>query len=156
MAEQLTEIPPTDIKLEILYRIDVRQHAIRKSAYDYFTNVKKNARQSGSLFAHIPSEINGNITCITDPGRPAIGYMDVSSAKQKRLHISYLDDAYERNAIYCRSISYYTLLLQFGGYDRIPWGEFASVPDGYVQRHCVDCTYGGATKYRPADWPETY
>ena len=27
---------------------------------------------------------------------------------------------------------------------------------GYVHRLCVDCTYGGGSKYRPDDWPEEY
>ena len=156
VAEKLTEITPTDIKLEILYRIDVRQHAIRKRAYDYFTNVKKNAQETGSLFAHIPAELQGNITCTTDPARSAIGYMDVASSAQKRLYISYLDDAYERDISYCQPFSYQSLSLQSGGYDKIPWAEWVGVPDGYVQKHCVDCTYEGATKYKPADWPDTY
>jgi len=153
VAEKIAEMPPTDVKLEIMYRIDVRQNAIRKQAYDYFTNIKKNARQTGDIFAQIPSEMRGNITCITDPARPVIGYMDVSSAVQKRLWISRRDDAYERDVQYCQPFYWYDLFTEFGA----NWqSEYIYVPMyGFVQIKCVDCTYGGATKYRPGDWPDS-
>jgi len=114
VAEKLAEMQPTDVKLEIMYRVDVRQNAIRKRAYDYFTNIKKNARQTGEIFAQIPSEMKGNITCITDPARPVIGYMDVSSAAQKRLWISRLDNAFERDIKYCQPFSYSELVKEHG------------------------------------------
>ena len=146
VVSQLTEMPPTDLKLEVLYRIDVRQHAISKRAYDYFMNIKKNSQQTGGLFAHVPSELRGNIKCITDPDRIVIGYVNVSSSAKKRLYISRHDDAYERDRLYCQPI----LIM---GFSNIPSGYVSLGESTYVHVQCVDCTFGGASKYRPNDWP---
>ena len=144
VAAPLAEMRPTDSKMYVLYRMDVYQNAIRKQAFDYFTNIKKNARQAGSLFTQIPSELKGNIACTTDPARTVIGYMDVSSAARMRLWISRLDDAYEWDIYFCKSYSLWNAPL---GYVYLPW-------IGFVHESCTDCRYGGATKYRPADWPD--
>jgi len=82
----LTEIQPSNRKLEALYRIKVRQNAISKRAYDYFVNIKKNSDQTGSLFAPVPSELRGNILCTTDADKPVIGYVDVSTTARSHLY----------------------------------------------------------------------
>ena len=173
IIHQLTEILPWDDKLSILYRIDVKQNVIRKRAYDYFENVKKNAQQAGSLFAHVPSELKGNITCITDPKRTVIGYVDVSSTTQKRLYISPHDyiDVYERPKVdNCNVVSRYEFFYAhniqlYGG--RIPeyflvWDWDISeltgdtIPSKYVFNKCVDCTLWDGTTQKPADWPNDH
>jgi len=151
VAEKLTEMPSADNKLAILYRIDVRQNVISKRAYDYYANVKKNAQQTGGLFAHVPMEMKGNISCVTDPLRKTIGYVDVSSSSIKRRYISRKDGVYERPPRLCEEMSSYQLYLQFGN---IPPSYIFVANHGYVHALCVDCTYGGGTKYRPADWPD--
>lgn len=70
ITSQINEILPWDNRLSVLYRIEVKQNVLRKRAFDYFENAKKNAERTGNLFAHVPAEIRGNISCITDPVRP--------------------------------------------------------------------------------------
>jgi len=98
---KLVESSPYDKRWTMLYRIDVTQNEISKGAYDFFTNIKKNAQQSGTIFAPIPSELGGNITCTTNPGKSAIGYVDVSKSMKKRLYIPYSDEIYENNGVWC-------------------------------------------------------
>jgi len=154
LIEIIAKIPPTDNRFMFMYRMDVAQHAISKRAYDYYTNVKKNSRQTGNLFAHIPSELKGNISCITDPGRPVIGYMDVSSAAQKRLYINF--EVYEDPNLMipeqfrkpeCNLI-YYWFVPNFIWY-------VLYRPDLYIDIRCVDCQAAGGTSIKelPDDWP---
>ena len=158
ITDRIAEIDPSDMKFSTLYRIDVTQNAISKRAYDYFANVKKNVRQTGGIFAPIPSEVQGNITCMTDPGRPVIGYVDVSTTTGGRLYIS-KRDVYEPPFTYiCRFLSLSEVCEecgipeaqcnQFNVQDRYILSEML-----YVRVECVDCTYFGTTQ-KPDDWPD--
>ena len=150
VTEIIAEINPMDRKLSLLYRIEVMQYAISKRAFDYYTNIKKNAQQTGSLFAHIPAEIKGNISCITDPRRPVIGYMDVSTAvASKKLYLK--PDVYEFSILQRECfppVLYYP----------IP-PEYIIVPGaGVFYPECVDCELDGGNPifYLPDDWPYHY
>ena len=139
-AETIIEMPPSDRKLSVLYRITVTQNAISKRAHDYFANIKKNAEQMGSIFAPTPSELRGNIVCITDPSMPVIGYIDVSTATQKaQLYISG-KNVYEKPYRECMVI-----------YNNPPPSY---IVQGY-HRICVDCTWDGdGIPRKPNKWPD--
>ena len=158
LMDILIEVPPTSRKLSVLYRINIKQNAISKRAYDYFENIKKNAENVGSIFAPTPSELRGNITCITDPVRPVIGYIDVSSTKYKQRFISSSDRLFEIHVWDCDIVSGVDLreryddeiprwYIQYIPYDR-PWEE----DDVYTTEWCVDCTLYG-NEQKPDDWP---
>jgi hypothetical protein len=162
VTEILTQMPPYSRKLEALYRIDVKQNAISKRAHDYFANIKKNAQHSGSLFTPAPSELRGNIVCITDPNRPVIGYVDVSLTTQKRRYITRAEDVYEyaRRTYDCEPVLEDSLRARFdesGGIPiyYVPYNEITG-PFGiqlfYIINSCVDCTLFGTTQ-KPEDWP---
>ena len=131
VTDFITEIHPSSRKLSVLYRIVVRQNAISKQAYDYFENVSKNAGNIGSIFASTPSELKGNITCITDPDRPVIGYVEISFTTQKTMYIPQSDDVYERIPPDCMTIDDQVLII------------------------CLDCRYHG-TEQKPDDWPNDH
>jgi hypothetical protein len=162
VTEILTEIQPTNRKLEILYRITVNQNAISKRAYDYFENIKKNATETGGLFAPTPSELRGNITCVTDPAKPVIGYVDISTTTQKRIYIN-------PTGVY----EYPRRGWAFPCDEPYTWGELLEMYDPnlppdtwkpyidknlegslmYVLSYCLDCTHFGITQ-KPYDWPK--
>jgi hypothetical protein len=150
LIEIIAEISPGSDRFSVLYRMDVTQHAISKRAYDYYTNVKKNAQQTGSLFTHIPSELRGNISCITDPDRPVIGYVDISSATRKNVYIG--TNVYENPyiAIPGRCEPTYFRYTFPEGYVPIP-----DLPSYYINRFCVDCEFVGGKPIKdlPDDWP---
>ena len=156
LITRIAEISPRDDRFMFLYRIDVTQNVISKRAYNYYTNIKKNAQQTGSLFAHIPSELKGNITCITDPSRPVIGYIDVSSATRGRLYI-YPEYVYEPLVEDCKIRNWYSPL--YGG---IPIPEdciyYSYENNQIVEFRCADCTAAGGRPINelPDDWPYQY
>jgi len=80
-------IASTDPKLSVEYSILLRQYALTPDAYTFWTNLKKNTEQLGSIFDAQPSQINGNIHCVTNPSEPVIGYFSVGSTSSKRIFI---------------------------------------------------------------------
>ena len=49
--------------------------------------MKKNTEDIGSFFGPLPSELKGNIHCLTNPEEPVIGFVTSSAATQKRIFI---------------------------------------------------------------------
>ena len=154
----ITNIDPTHRKLSTLYRITVKQNALSKRAYDYFSNIKKNVVQTSGIFAPIPSELRGNIFCENDPNIPVIGFVEVSTTTQNHKFIAQSDGAYEeiiRSA--CIPILESDLVEYYGevprNYVLLPDPpELDAPPPHYVQIQCVDCTFFG-TEDVPDDWP---
>ena len=145
---KLLSFPRTDDRIFLFYHVQVTQNRVHKEAYDYFYNVQKNMEQTGSIFGHIPSEIKGNIRCITNPDIPVIGYVEVCTASMAS---QWLD-----NKFYDPSVRDGKCVDPFV----IPFGRAAEpgnglVPyyAGYVVEYCVDCTKMGGTKRKPKDWP---
>lgn len=88
----LTFLPSTSWKLSIKYSIMVRQFAIDKDAYNYWTELKKNTETVGSLFDPQPSQVTGNFRCTSDPSEPILGYFSVRSIKEKRIFLERFTD----------------------------------------------------------------
>jgi len=150
LTDKIFEFPPSNKRWSVLYRITVKQNAISKRAHDYFANIKKNAENIGSIFAPTPSELRGNIVCFTDPSRPVIGYIDISSTTQKTKYISRSDNLYERAYMDCKVYSFEELIELFGG---IPGSFIRLSQDEYIQRVCVLCE---GTAIKPDNWPNNY
>jgi len=160
VTDMITEMSPWSEKLSLLYRIDVNQNLISKRAYDYFANIKKNAELSGSIFAPVPSELRGNITCITNPEKPVIGYIDVSTTTKKRRYIYYNEGAYEqpRRNKDCDIVPLDSLLKW---YNKIPdeyviYDSGFGRPTTYIMEKCVNCTINDGTMQKPEDWPNDH
>ena len=160
----IEEIVPYNRKLEVLYRIKVKQNAISKQAFEYFDNIRKNSQQTASIFAPVQSELIGNIKCITDPTIPVIGYVDISSTTHNELYISFYDGAYEyvSRTWDCTSLSQDSLLTANDGIIPsiyVPYEWVYGLSDRatlfYIQELCVDCTLFGTTT-KPDDWPNDH
>jgi hypothetical protein len=76
-------------KLDVRYSILTKQYAIGQEAFEYLSIMKRNSEQQGSIFDIQPSEINGNIKCISNSNELAIGFMTISGIMEKRIFINY-------------------------------------------------------------------
>ena len=76
-------------KLDVRYSILTKQYAIGQEAFEYLSIMKRNSEQQGSIFDIQPSEINGNIKCISNPNELVIGFMTISGIMEKRIFINY-------------------------------------------------------------------
>jgi hypothetical protein len=163
-------IPSSSEKIEARYSIMVRQYALSKEAYDFWQNLKKNTEQLGSIFDAQPSEISGNIHCITNPSEPVIGYLSATNAQTKRIFIdnselpknwlpTYPYQCENDSLLFCRGMScinevaLYLIDINSGN---IPTNAILS-PSGSIlgyqasDRTCTDCTVRG-TKQQPDFW----
>ncbi|HEV8084452.1 MAG TPA: DUF4249 domain-containing protein [Chitinophagaceae bacterium] len=155
----LVYIEPASIKLSVLYSLNLRQYALSHEAYLFFQKIKKNTESLGSIFDAQPSELQGNIHCITDPAEIVIGYIDISEEKKKRIFIRN-DElpgwGYRTGCTFITidnipdSIRKYGSSLSPTVPDKVGRGivTFNATPD----QSCIDCTLTGSN-VRPPFWP---
>jgi len=153
-------IPSDDRRISVLYSIQLKQHALTKPAYEFLEKMKKNTEENGSIFDPQPSQLQGNIHCITDVNEPVVGYVSISSVEEKRLFIDHTQVPFWHYRTPCeedivknntdsiteswRSGSVPTTGLVF-------IGSFISY-FGTTTHDCIDCTLSG-TNVKPAFWP---
>ena len=169
----ITFINSTDEKISHRYSILLKQYALTKSAFDYWQQLKKNTEQLGGIFDPQPSELPGNIHCISTPSVQVIGYITAGTVAQKRIFID--------NSVLpawraitpndgCKIDT--SLFVYYPPLSKTPINQVAlflytndqmplyalvrpmsSIVIGYTQSShiCVDCTLRG-TKQQPAFW----
>jgi Domain of unknown function (DUF4249) len=151
-------IEPASEKLSVLYSIKVKQYALSHEAYLFFEKIKKNTEQVGSIFDPQPSELQGNVHCITNPAETVVGFVDISEEKDQRIFISNDDLPGWNYAADCDrtiiannpdSIREYGL----GSIPTSPHSVGIGIIDFYASAStCVDCTLHG-TNIKPNFWP---
>jgi hypothetical protein len=83
----VTTILSTNEKISVRYSILLRQYALTKEAYEFWENIRKNTEQLGSIFDAQPSQLQGNIHCISNPTEPVIGFVTITNIQRKRIFI---------------------------------------------------------------------
>jgi len=83
----IIDIPSHSEKVHVRYSIKVRQYALTADAYNYFNLLKKNTEQLGGIFDPQPSELTGNVHCLTNSNEPVVGYITAGSVSQMRIFI---------------------------------------------------------------------
>jgi hypothetical protein len=155
----LIYIDPGSVKLSVLYSINVRQYALSHEGYLFFQKIKKNTEQLGSIFDPQPSELQGNIHCLSDPAEIVVGYIDISEEKVWRRYISRAELPGWNYRTDCTqtvidnnpdSIQKYGI----GLWPTLPFSVGLGITKFWatIDKHCMDCTLTG-TNVRPAFWP---
>jgi hypothetical protein len=151
-------IPKGSPKMNVRYSILVHQRKTDKTGYEYLNLMKKNTEQLGSIFDAQPSELRGNIHCLSNPGESVIGYLTASSMKEQRIFITSAQAGWS-NYDYCDvftvpnnpdSIKSYmpNRYLPFEADVR-----FGTIVGWYVsESYCVDCRVRGGINVKPSFW----
>ena len=84
----LNLIPFGDNRISVLYSTLVTQYTLDSAGYNYWSAMKGNSENMGSVFATQPNQLKGNIHCITDSSEIVIGYINAGTEKQQRIYIS--------------------------------------------------------------------
>ena len=157
-------ISRNDQRLQVMYHIKVYLEAIDEQAYKYWDNIQQNSQNQGTIFSPMPSQMAGNIHCVSDPSIPVIGY--VGASKQAVAEMYYDDFAeffYRQPAqgpvekvellspsefAYYYSMNYALCYVneELGGPTTYVW----------VPAVCADCRRSGGTKTKPAGWPNDH
>ncbi len=154
----LVQVPFSTNKLVMKYSILVKQYALTKDWYNWIEEVQKNTERLGSIFEAQPSEITGNLHCISNPGEQAIGFVGCTSETEKRIFISrdqipssqVIITGYESCTL---DTLMFTLAETFGTGSNIPVdisGRINSIK--YSSAFCVDCRQMGGTVIEPPFW----
>ncbi|RYF09767.1 MAG: DUF4249 domain-containing protein, partial [Flavobacteriales bacterium] len=168
-------IPGSSEKIGLKYSILVKQYALTKTEFEFWQTLKKNTEQLGTIFDPQPSQIQGNIHCVSDPAEIVIGYVGACTVTQQRRFID------KNQLLNFRTIPFYTdckadsILLK----RPIPGGGVVNEENIYFNRNkgatvllvpldaisernvllghmgtiqkCADCTLRG-TKRKPDFW----
>jgi hypothetical protein len=156
------------------YSILLKQYGLSEDAFRFWQQLQKNTEKIGSIFDAQPSEIKGNIHCITNAAEQVLGYITFTNIQTKRIYINATDlpisYTIERNPrCYLDSVP----IIPIPGHPQPNVGEtlapiaseFVPINEiligiprflwGYtaVVRSCVDCTLRG-TKIQPSFWKD--
>lgn len=170
--DKITDAPMTfvagnSIKIAYLYSILVKQYGLSKEAYEYLENLKKNTEQIGGIFDPQPSELKGNVTCISDPKEQVIGWISAGRMVQKRLFIKDSDKpSVGSNWVYiqpCESVIIpQDSLINYIRANKVIVNEQSWVAPGTIAptlyrytmstAACIDCRLKGSN-IKPSFWP---
>lgn len=152
-------VPIESEKISVRYSILITQHSLDRKAYDFYRMMKSNTESLGSLFDPLPSEIAGNITCVSNLQEKVIGYITASTADKKRVFIS-KDDVHGTYVSDCQTTYVNNTADSLAMYYEIqglwPYQSDGSPPapiKGYYSStpYCIDCTLRG-TNVKPSFW----
>ncbi len=156
----LNLIPAGTQRLSLLYSIIVRQYALTQSGYDFLSLMQQNTESLGSIFDAQPSQLVGNIQCLTNPNEPVIGYISAGTVQQQRIFISRQQIPYWYYAFICPmpndtvpnlpdSFTRYFAESGLVPIEQIsPGGSYSANLAG-----CVDCRLQGGSTRVPSFWP---
>ncbi len=156
-------IQRTEQRIMVLYHITVYLEALDEEAYKYWNNIRQNSSNQGTIFSPTPSQMQGNIHCISNPSVQVIGYV---SAAEQCVADMYYDNAVEK---FYKS-PYTTPIIEeevepvdFYEYYRRGYAVYYIVEDigsptvyVWTSESCVDCRKGGGTKNKPSYWPNNH
>lgn len=93
--ETIHTIECTDDRLQTCYFIRVKDYAISRAEYEYFTTRNQQSNDVSGLFSPMPTELPTNIHC-TDKSRKAIGFVGIrGKVNQTEIHFLKKDVYYE-------------------------------------------------------------
>jgi hypothetical protein len=147
-------IPSASEKIELEYSILLRQYALTAGAYTFWTSLKKNTEQLGSIFDAQPSQVTGNIHSITNPAEPVLGYISICSVQSKRIFIHRNDLPGAWQTTYPYSCEIDSPGTQGPAFLYPQPNNFVPMSAGgatYTSTVCADCTIRG-TQTVPAFW----
>jgi hypothetical protein len=153
-------IPIATQRLSVLYTIIVRQYALTEAAYNFLYMMKQNSEALGTIFDPQPSQLTGNIQCLTNPGEPVVGYVSAGAVQQQRIWISRTQVLPWSYVYACTAGDRGVALNKDTFYDFFNYYEYIPVsqpqPNGpYLANGsgCIDCRLQGGTTQEPAWWP---
>lgn len=157
----ITSIPSSSEKIEIRYRIEVKQFALTVDAFNFWNNLHKNNETNGTIFDAQPTDNQTNYHCLSNPNELVVGYLSVGSTATKRIFIDRGQLLPGYNPGYSHACTIDTAFFSTGGYNILndtknytaiggsyyspflPFGTPNAVT--YSTRDCADCTSRGTT-----------
>lgn len=152
--------------LQELYCITVYQSNLSREAFEYYSQMKSNNEEMGSLFAPMPTEVYGNITCKTNPQIKVRGFVSASTTTMKRFFIHAADLKRKTNwvsgkedgrPIYTDGLAAVLMSRLNRGYALIVhYPTEITDNDRSFSPSSINCLLTGGTKNKPVWWPNDH
>lgn len=159
----LLTVPKGSQEISVLYSVVVKEYAITEDAYEFFQKMKKNTEETGSVFDAQPSELKGNIHCISNPTEMVLGFVYACSEETKRIFIKNSQVPNWGYQVDCKPDTVPSRGLDINqafGSGLVPIEMLARDPSSGVvtqfiasRQQCVDCTVEGSNQ-KPVFWPQ--
>ena len=164
---ELLQIPINDIRIYYIYSILVNQWVLNNEAYNYYKTLKLYSENMGGLFSPIPTEIDGNIKCISNPSVKVKGYVIAATIVEKRIFI-YENDFQNINSEYSNCMKFtpanysnwtssWMEIMRAG--NAVIYTTHGDLDESSIlyYKECFDCrTVKESTKKRPDFWPNNH
>lgn len=156
--------PTGDERLGVRYSVLLRQYAIDQAGYEFYELMKRNTESMGTVFDPQPTEIGGNITCVTDPAELVLGYVTASTVSSRRYFINnnqLVNFTYQQ---FCMTENIKddpdSIRAAFAGGGLMPYDALYGPAGNVVDTSywlaaapdCVDCTKRGGNLTMPSYW----
>lgn len=138
----------------------VTQFALSAPEYFYWQTIQKNSQKLGTLFDLQPSQLVGNIHCVTNPTEPVVGYVSAGAVQEQRIFIDHLqlrnwatfrgNYACMTSAVDRDPNNFTTIPMPDDSYG--PWYFVSGGPLMIAKKVCLDCRLSGGTNQKPSFW----
>lgn len=118
---------PADRRFNIGYAANIEQFSLTKEAYNYWSAIKTQNENTGTVFESPNYQIRGNIFSEDNPDETVLGYFGASAILVERVILEDADVPGNLGPINC---------------------ERSCTP-----LECIDCRYWPATNVKPGYWP---
>ena len=147
------------VKLGVRYSMLLKQYALTEQAFDYWQILQRNTQELGTLFDAQPSQLRGNLLCISKPDEPAIGYVSVGTVSSKRIFIGNKEVTDWKLPIdaECRIGSWSQSPIDYRIWTNPDpdWAPYYFASGGGIvtaQKRCLDCQLAGGVNQKPIFW----
>jgi len=135
------------------YSLLVKQLALTKSAWTFWSDMLKQVNQNGGMFDTQPFRIKGNIRCTTDPEIFVSGIFELAGYSEKRIFVNRPIEFW----VYPEHCQYDTVPQMDFPWEMIPPGSFLTYDDKagvylFSSPECFDCTQKGGVIEKPSFW----
>lgn len=144
-------------ELSVRYSLLVKQLTISKSAYDFWSEIRKQNGGDWSLYSTQPHFIRGNVYRQDNPDEPVLGYFMVNGVKEFRIFVDRPPPEIPMRYSTCQlSDADFEAYGQMGMMDPVFYPIYAIETPGGVRatpnQNCVDCRRKGGTIEKPEFW----
>lgn len=162
MVDQpVRSVSRTDRRLEVLYAFNLRVRGISPEGYRYYHTVAANSNLTGDLFSAMPDKVGGNVVCVDNLLRQAVGFVEAATTASRRI---FTDSRYYRDIQPDQRLvpvldEDYTLFDHYkNGYRPLYEGQDMTGASGmlWCPLRCIDCVVDGGTKNKPSYWPNDH
>lgn len=155
----LTTLSRGDDKAKIRYSILVRQYAITQDAYNYWLLFQKTSQGLGTLFDLQPTQLTGNIHCLSNPAEPVIGFLSAGSVQQQRIfvdHTALTGWVETSSGLNCDTLTIapHANVYEYDYPDTnfAPYYFHGNTALIIARKTCLYCTSLGGTNIKPSFW----